>query len=196
LAYYPFNGNTNDESGNKRHGVSEKVTYESNRLGVQNSSAYFYGNSYVKVQAIGETKSFSIALWYKTVEGGFLLSTDNIFFYTDKINNWFMAVWNESGGTYCAAGNPVYFDNTWHHVVITHDGNDERIVTYFDNKVEHNRPNSGYFIGNKIDIYIGFDSQESWGYKNPDFSGAIDEIYFYNRALSSEEVQQLFLSKY
>lgn len=188
VAYYPFNGNTNDESGNNRHGVSANITFTTDRDGIDNSAAYFEGNGFVRVQGIGETNSFSIALWYKTIEGGVIISTDNIKLYADKTNNWFGTLWQISNGTYTPGGNPVYFDSTWHHVVVTHDAVYSRIITYFDGVVGHNRPNSGYFIGNNEDIYIGFGSYGG----NTNFIGSLDDICLYEKAINSLEVEQLF----
>jgi len=192
IAFYPFNGNTNDKSGNNQHGVSANIKYTTDRKDKPEAAAYFDGSGFVKVNGIGQTQSFSISLWYKTIQGGFILKTDNIFMYTDKINNMFMAVWNNSGGTYAAGGNPVYFDNTWHHVVVTHNGDDSRIITYFDGVVRHNRPNSGYFIGNNEEIYIGFGASDFYGTSVTNFIGSIDEVYLFNRAINSTEVEKLY----
>ena len=43
IAYYPFNGNANDESGNGRNGVVTGATLTSDRFGSANSAYYFDG---------------------------------------------------------------------------------------------------------------------------------------------------------
>lgn len=201
IAYYPFNGNTFDESGNNNHGESENVTFLPNRVELINSSAFFNGESLIQVPGIGQAGgSFSIALWYKTISGGSILATDKIFMGADDSYNQFLTSWQiyiESIGTatYSPAGNPAYFDDTWHHVVVTHDATEERIITYFDGSVRHNRPNSGYFEGNLEDIYLGMVVKEypvRYTYVEPYFIGSIDDVYFFDRALNSTEVEQLF----
>jgi hypothetical protein len=196
IAFYPFNGNTNDAAGNGRNGVSSNITFSDDRNSEVNSAVVFSGDGSVRVPGIGQTNgSFSIALWYKTGQSGSILATDNIFFGADNIYNQFIVSWNISIGTYAAAGNPVYFDDTWHHVVITHDSNAGRIITYFDGVVRHDRPESGYFLGNNEDIYLGIVIKEydvRYPYINPNFIGSIDDIYFFNRAINASEVGQLY----
>ena len=159
VAFYSFAGNTNDLSGNDRHGVSANVSYRNDRNERGNASAFFDGDAFVRVQGLGQTESFSIAVWYKTTESGCIVSTDNIQLYTNKPDNRFGTVWNNQMGTglgtYTPGGNPAYFNDTWHHVVVTHDAEDGRIITYFDNEVGHNRPNSGKFVGNSVGPTVG-----------------------------------------
>ena len=45
VAYYPFNGNANDESGNGNHGTVNGATLTSDRNGNENSSFSFNGES-------------------------------------------------------------------------------------------------------------------------------------------------------
>jgi hypothetical protein len=196
LAYYPFNGNSNDASGNERHGISSDITYIPDRNGNLNSAILFSGNGFIKVEDIGEMdSSFTIAFWYSTVQSGTILSTDNIFLATDKTNNQLLTAWACSIGTYTPAGNPAYFDNSWHHVAVAHDGVNSRIITVFDGVVIHDRPNSGYYVGNNNEFFIGRVSQQSvLGYTFiPEyFTGSIDDVCFYNRALNSSDIEQLF----
>jgi len=195
IAYYPFNENTNDISGNNRNGVSNNITYTSDINGRLYTALNFGGNGFVQIPSIGQTnESFTIAFWYKTDQGGVILSTDNIFLLADQQTNWFITSWNISIGTYSPAGNPAYFDNTWHHVVITDNSSDSRIITYFDGVVQHDRPDSGYFLGNNQDIYIGtICPNPTLSYPTvTNFIGSIDEIYIFNRAINTTEVEQLY----
>ncbi len=41
VAYYPFNGNANDESGNGNDGVPQYLSYGNNRFGKTNGAALF-----------------------------------------------------------------------------------------------------------------------------------------------------------
>lgn len=42
LAYYPFNGNSNDESGNGNHGVVSGATLSTDRFGLADHAYFFY----------------------------------------------------------------------------------------------------------------------------------------------------------
>ena len=49
LAYYPFNGNSNDESGFRRDGVATAITYNSDFLGHSGKSAFFTTGSAIDI---------------------------------------------------------------------------------------------------------------------------------------------------
>jgi hypothetical protein len=200
IAYYPFSGNAKDGSGNGRDGIAASIIYGSDRNGKPESAAYFNGEGcLIQIPGLGpELRSFSISFWYRTTQGGTILSTDNIYVgaddsYNQLITSWVLKI-GDSDGVYAAAGNPVYFDNTWHHVVMTHNAVSETIITYFDGNVRHERPSSGYFVGNSSPISIGsLINETNTGdfYIEHSFTGGVDDIYFFNRALTAEEVAKL-----
>lgn len=45
VAWWPFNGNANDESGNGNHGLVTGATYTANRAGVSNQAILLNGTS-------------------------------------------------------------------------------------------------------------------------------------------------------
>ena len=49
VAYYPFNGNANDESGNGHHGTVIGATLTSDRDGNENSSYSFDGDDIIEL---------------------------------------------------------------------------------------------------------------------------------------------------
>ena len=49
VAYYPFNGNANDESGNGHHGTVIGATLSSDRDGNENGSYNFNYNKYISL---------------------------------------------------------------------------------------------------------------------------------------------------
>ena len=69
VAYYPFNGDANDESGNLNNGIVNGATLTEDRFGNQNSAYNFDGTSdYIRLphQKINIFQpSFSISLWIK-----------------------------------------------------------------------------------------------------------------------------------
>jgi PKD repeat protein len=203
LAYYPFNGNTNDLGGNDKTGIPTNVTYTSDRSGKSNSAAYFNGDGYVMVPCIGQKNGFSIALWYKTVHNGTILSTDNIFMgVTDtEPQDMFIAQWTIMGalgvGSLGPYGLPGYLDNTWHHVVITYNNPQGRNILYFDGVIKYDFPVSDPFLGNNESIYIGAVIKQytvQFPYIQPFFVGSIDDVYFFGRALNQSEVKKLYNS--
>ena len=69
VAYYPFNGNANDNSGNGNNGIVTNATLTTDRFGNANSAYNFNGNSLITVtssttiQSISNNYSFSV--WTK-----------------------------------------------------------------------------------------------------------------------------------
>ena len=67
VAYYPFNGNANDESGNGNNGIVYGATLAVDRYGKPNGAYYFDGSSnYIKVphkEILNIQNSLSIVSW-------------------------------------------------------------------------------------------------------------------------------------
>jgi hypothetical protein len=86
-------------------------------------------------------------------------------------------------------------DGQWHHVATVADSS--HIWTFVDGQMQHRVANSKGEVGkNDSPLYIG-------GFVNPNpkysdigqsFDGLIDEVMIFNRALSMEEVRQLYES--
>lgn len=69
IAYYPFNGNANDESGNGYNGVVHSADLTSDKSGNNNSAYKFNGkNSYIEVPNISSDlfgRDYSISVWVR-----------------------------------------------------------------------------------------------------------------------------------
>ena len=65
LAYYPFNGNANDESGNGHHGVVNGATLTNDRGGIASKAYSFDGsNDYMNMgQVLFPNNAFTVGLW-------------------------------------------------------------------------------------------------------------------------------------
>ena len=70
VAYYPFNGNAKDESGNGNHGAVNGATLTEDRFGNIDSAYHFDGNSYIVVPNSPALESpsdqYSVAVWANT----------------------------------------------------------------------------------------------------------------------------------
>jgi hypothetical protein len=70
VAYYPFNGNANDESGNNYHGVVYGTTLTTDRFGNMNSAFHFQDEydyitvNYPVIKLLNT--SFTISAWVKS----------------------------------------------------------------------------------------------------------------------------------
>ena len=72
VAYYPFNGNTKDESGNGNHGEVKGAALTEDRKGEQNKAYSFDGKDDVieisSSPSIKKMKAVSVSLWVKVNE--------------------------------------------------------------------------------------------------------------------------------
>jgi hypothetical protein len=67
VAYYPFNGNANDESGNGNHGTVNGATLTSDRFGVSNKAYLFNGASKISIphsNSLNVGNEMTIVIWY------------------------------------------------------------------------------------------------------------------------------------
>ena len=80
VAYYPFNGNANDLSGNRLHGTVNGATLTTDRHGKTNAAYALDGDDYISVADnnlldFGARQDFTISLWVEigatqNLEGG------------------------------------------------------------------------------------------------------------------------------
>lgn len=81
VAYYPFNGNANDASGNNINAVTTNATLTTDRIGTSNSAYYFDGaTSYIQLPYsnlynFAPQDSFSISVWVLPGPGIHMAST-------------------------------------------------------------------------------------------------------------------------
>jgi len=67
LAYYPFNGNANDSSGNVNNGVIYGVTLTTDRFGYSNSAYLFNGSASIAIPELFEDScsAFTFTAWVR-----------------------------------------------------------------------------------------------------------------------------------
>jgi len=189
IAYYPFNGNANDESGNGNDGAVYGASLTSDRDGNANSAYNFDGsNDYIDTSIERSTlNSLTISVWinyqgsisnhYSAVIGG----ESSWFFIGKNSGNSNIGVQDGNYVSDIAIGENVW-DGNWHLLTYTYDQGLGSV--YLD----------GTFVGNSTFtkgsglIWIGHE-EESAGYF---FEGMIDEVRIYERALSDSEILQLY----
>ena len=185
VAYYPFKGNANDESGNRNHGVIYGVTLTEDRFGNQNSAYHFDG---VNDKIITNEKNFAannnltVSLWLKPNPNNrnlycIMCSDFGIFNYRNEVG---IAI--SLPDTNNAAAN---INNTgqWIHFVGTYDG--RFIKAYINGKFVNQQRHSGNLSDPNMPLTFGYFHREFW-------AGQLDDIRIYNRVLSESEVSQLF----
>lgn len=203
IAYYPFNGNTKDESTNGHDATPKNITYTSDRFGNSNSSAYFNGQAagvmvYDKLLNLSQPE-YSIGFWFKptttqqmlsmlvhTIPGlGMALVYNNdhamgyvSYFLGNAQNGWIV---NWEHGT-----KNDYQDNAWYYVAFTKSNDVFRL--YLNGTLD-----SSYTLTNKYDVQCGLRFGTTTEDLQQSFYGAMDDIRIFNYALSTNEINQYFM---
>jgi gliding motility-associated-like protein len=217
VAYYPFNGNANDESGNGNNGtINGGVTNTTDRLGNSNSALFFDGNnSYISVPKLDNLKYSPItySAWvivnsyfpssfghkFRAVIGrntAYVLDCGVIGFFADNaVNNGIFdntfLMWRGGGvGIFNEIPTPkVKPDlNKWTHIVYTQEF--DGTWKWYQNGI---LTNSGSFNLPQADynfFQIGGCNNQSTG--NTFWNDKLDDIGVWNRVLTQNEVKTLY----
>ena len=210
VAFYPFNGNANDESGNNLNGVVNGATICSDRHDELSSAYHFNGVDYfIKVtdsELLHLSDSGTFSVWINIDVG----TSYDIYGYRNILSKG--AVHGSLNADYslgiCRPGGLFYFQaqysttsgiegmtssaisqGEWHHLVITYDYLNGKILYYVDaDLVKTLEYSLQPFRSSAYPLYIGC------RYESPmvgAFQGCIDDVRIYNRALSQEEIYLL-----
>lgn len=192
VAYYPFNGNANDESGNGNNGIVNGATLTADRFGNLGKAYSFDGNSsniqlssnvfndlvsgsiYAKV--ILKNQGIQQAILDKTITG-----TTNYFQFIIDVNNKLRVIFNDQ----YFIGNSLLQSNTYYDVACTFNG--QSLKLYINGQLDAEFSCTQKLLDANRTIFIG-KVENNTAYLN----GNIDEYRIYNRSLSAEEIQELY----
>jgi hypothetical protein len=210
VAYYPFNGNAIDQTGNGHDGTVHGALLNTDRFGNPNSAYSFDGgDDYVQIpdaQDLGGMSSLTLAVWVKMNGDGLETEVLNKYDHTSSsrhlggsynigIDGWGpLAVFQyatKDDYVIKISNDPLPID-LWHLIVGVYTGTEGSV--YVDGSkvtLSRNDPEpAGPLNSITSDLLIG--CGESSGSLYHFFSGKIDDVRIYNRALSADEVQQLY----
>ena len=201
IAYYPFNGNVKDSSGNGYNGINNGATFISDRFGSSGKALYFpsggsgYGSSYIQLQntdSVVLNNTFTISLWIKLESNGVIFDRDVIGTYTTDWN-----IYAESGkvifsfGTYDHVSiSRSITDSKWHNLIFIRDKASGYLSIYLDGVLDIQSPNHTNDLTDTPTIYLG-NMDTPNGY-NSGFVGFLDDVRIYNRTLSTNEIDTLY----
>jgi len=213
LAWYPFNGNTNDESGNNRHGtIIGNSKFVPNINNIPNKAFDFDGATKIQIPHNTAFNAFplTISAWIKTSDAnpGHIINK----YENASWNGWTMSVEPKGVGSYLRSRNDAMisqYDNypefetidslnngKWHNLVFVVDSTSGRL--YHDGKLEDTQLWRGRpgIAQNSWPLYVGYypNTYASIGSADPYFDGIVDDVGLWNRALNAAEIQSLFKS--
>jgi len=216
VAYYPFDGNALDASGNGNNPTSNNATLTFDRFGTPNSAYQFNGSSsfiripnsaslnvggnislcvYVKVSGFYSGLCHGNDILNKGQHGGgsnpYFLRFDD-FGYTSGGNcsNPVDVLHQNFYGrsTSMIPGyTPYIVPNTWYCLIFTYDGTTAKL--FVDGVQKVSAMSSGLQFNNTSDLIFGRASDISANAGFPYwFNGVLDDLIIYNRALNSDEI--------
>lgn len=211
-AYYPFNGNANDESGNNNNPVVNNATITADRFGNPNSAWHFNGvYQYMRIKnspSLNFGRQITLSVWVKPTG-----------FYYDICHA--SQILSKGGGNYNPGNYALRFDDAlytrgtgcdgskcdtlhqnfrgtgtvlspypgefikkqkWYHLVYTNDGDTARL--YVDCQLKY----SVYFpetFTNNEDLFFGKSDDALFPFW---LNASLDDIRIYNRALKRNEI--------
>lgn len=202
VSWWPFCGNGDDLSSNGNHATVNNATLTADRNGLPNSAYDFDGtSSFLRVfdsNTLDLKDNYTLSGWYKindlvntnqqTILGkartgggtGYALS------YSNGGPATVLAGANDGAGFNGGVTGTVAASTAWHHLAVTYNGATMRL---YQDGVETKSTSATFSLQNSTEpLYIGRELTSLPRY----FSGKLDDIGMWNRALGSDEVLSLF----
>jgi hypothetical protein len=189
VAWYPFNGNANDESGLNNHLAVNGPTLTIDRFGALNKAYHFLSGQDLKKNTPNTTgQNFTWSLWIKRN------NTGNETHGINEINN----TSTSGGGFGCSANIPQFIcqgiavnvtnsnatisSGSWYHYAITKSNSSFSI---YINGILSSSGNSSYLPYNSTTFF-----QIGGGINNAD--DVMDDVGTWNRVLTQQEISDLY----
>ena len=204
VGYWPFCGNANDDSGNGNNGTVNGATLSTDRFGNSNSAYDFDGNSFISVSSTTELclqNQFTISLWARRnnstfmglISKGRVNGGEGVSYHISGLESGAaVGINNDNGGcSSCNIATTPYLSNnfsSWNHYVGIWDG--IRLKLY-ENGIMVSDVNGVLGDGNAL-LNTNFPLLFGrWSLSNY-LNGQLDDIGIWNRALTQQEITQLF----
>jgi hypothetical protein len=216
VAYYPFNGNANDESGNGNNGILNGVQLTSDRKNNSNTAYLFDGTNEIMVphtNALNLTGDMSISAWFNsygpptfrtnhTIVAKRSSTEFNSFPFGLNINYQFGIITDYKKPMFVSSTSLLPFpngyqflqsttdiiNNSWNHILLTISGN--QLKLFLNGILVLNTISDNQKrVPNQAPLLIGSGARNDK--PSEQFVGKLDEIRIYNRALTNSELEIL-----
>jgi PKD repeat protein len=214
VAYYPFNGNADDESGSGNHGVVYRATLAEDRYGNDNNAYFFNGEAYIDCgndQSLNLDNQLTISAWIKsnTIRNswpsfiakysinvkdnvgygfgwGLASNPDNKYVFYIIDHHILPGEEEEKAISVSNVGT-----DKWNHVVGIYDG--EVFKIFIDGVLEKTNVALPNLLNtNNYNLLLGTRFNDGIVSQGAFHSGFIDDVRIYDRVLSELEIQELY----
>jgi hypothetical protein len=220
VGYWPFCGNANDQSGNGNNGVVNGASLTTDRFGNTYSAYSFDGvNNYISTNYSGilGTTDRSVSFWAKqsqifnnslcaSCSRKTIISYGSNIMGPSQIGNGFYCEFNvgltgisfDGNETTASYSTPFPVnDNNWHHYVFVMSSvTNASSVKIYQDGILLNQLSYTYLPSAIINTLLGNNlefGRRTFNQQNPTYyNGQLDDIGMWNRALSQQEIIQLF----
>jgi hypothetical protein len=195
VGWWPFNGNANDESLNGNNGTVNGATLTNDRFGNANSAFSFDGiNDWIVVpdnNSLDITQELTLSAWinlssinsFNCIISKDINATDEGY-RLDILNNKLRMIKTNSSNS---QGNTVIDENFWIHTLVTFKN--DTVNFYLNGESDGTFFAQGSITPTLNNLTFGVQNQVSTlQYVN----GALDDIGIWNRALTQEEITDLY----
>jgi hypothetical protein len=203
VGWWPFNGNANDVSGNGNNGTVTGATLISGKNGANNSAYFFNGVSdFITIpdtNLLDFTNAFTISVWVRLDEysngdervvigkqrfanaTGYQLTASS----AHHSSRYMGAIINNNLSSVVASDSLAL--NKWEFLSMTYGSG---VLKLYRNGILENSVNSSIVLNNSTQpVFFGKEFGNSRYFK-----GGLDDIGFWNRALSESEILALYNS--
>jgi hypothetical protein len=201
VGYWPFCGNANDVSGNGNNGTVNGASLTNDRFGNANQAYSFDGvNDYVI--SPGGTNyindSLTISFWIYNTTNAFsnaeliCIGSPSSTFYGVVCSNLGTRLnyGRGCGETAVTNANTPFSLNTWNHIVVKSYAAPNQTEVYLNGNLQGYATNSNPSGCSSSNLYFGVDIFSISEY----YFGLLDDIGIWNRALTQQEITQLYTS--
>ncbi len=217
IAWYPFNGNANDESGNGNTITNNTASLVADRNSVEKSAYGFDGSQYMSFETSDSysnlVNGFSVSLWFYLNSG---YNNNPRMFYigqTDQNRKGIHLLIERNGnigysvqpggvspcclGSWSGVESATASTDSWHHVLFSTDFNSGEARLYLDGLLVHDMDTSkvtaevlNALKGISYNSLSGNIGQKTGG--NDKYNGKLDDIAIWKRALTQDEVLKIY----
>ncbi len=198
IAYYPFNGDANDYSGNEHHGTVYGATLTDDKDGTSDSAYYFDGiDNYIDIGdwENGGPMSFTFwarwdafNTWSRIIDIGNGTYNDDIMFANQSTSNNLAFYIHNGSITFYDLYVPEITLSQWDFFTATVNSDGVmklyKNATFLSEKIDGYTPN--YVL--RIEQNLGKSLYSGDQY----FNGAIDELRFFDKSLSQQEITDIY----
>lgn len=208
VAYFPFNGNANDNSGNGNNGTVNGASLISDRFGNANSAYMFNGSNQwidvANVASLNPSTQLSISVWVESTatqgNSGIIGKWNNFNGSTGSGQEQYVILANNQGVNFITKTSvqktvtepaAIYNNGNWHHFVGVWNGSTMKL--YRDNVLVSSIAQTGSIPIFAQNLEIGrYAGGQGTGANQNYFNGKIDDIRIYNIAVDSIGINALY----